>query len=130
MEKMTNVKAIDYVLSNCTLPTDVAEKLDKMKAQFVKKNSADRKPTATQVENAGLKVAILDGMAEGKAYTITDLMKAVPQLADLSNQRVSALVRQLVEEGLVLRTEEKRKAYFSKVAVATATDEAVEVEGE
>ena len=41
-------------------------------------------------------------------------MKGVVELADLSNQRVSALVRQLKEDGLVLREEEKRKAYFSK----------------
>ena len=37
MEKMTNVKAIDYVLANAELPTDVKEKLVKMKEQFVKK---------------------------------------------------------------------------------------------
>jgi polyhydroxyalkanoate synthesis regulator phasin len=125
MEKMTNVKAIDFVLANAELPTEVAEKLEKMREQFVKKNSADRKPTANQVENADFKVAILDGMEVGKAYTITDLMKSVPAIADLSNQRVSALVRQLVESGKVIRTEEKRKAYFSKVA--DAVDETVEV---
>ena len=114
MEKMTNVKAINYVLENCNVPSDVAEKLTKMKDQFVKKNSAERKPTANQVENAGLKTAILDFLAENKgAYTVTDLMKSVSALADLSNQRVSALVRQLVEDGSVVRTEEKRKAYFS-----------------
>jgi polyhydroxyalkanoate synthesis regulator phasin len=114
MEKMTNVKAINYVLENCNVPSDVAEKLAKMKDQFVKKNTAERKPTANQVENAGLKTAILDFLADNKgAYTITDLMKSVSALADLSNQRVSALVRQLVEDGSVVRTEEKRKAYFS-----------------
>ena len=118
MEKMTNVKALEYVMANCELPTDVAEKLGKMKEQFVKKNSAERKPTANQTENAGLKVAILGGMATGKAYTITDLMKCIPELADLSNQRVSAIVRQLKDEGCVTREEIKRKAYFTKVEVA------------
>jgi predicted RNA-binding protein (virulence factor B family) len=43
-------------------------------------------------------------------------MKSVPALAELTNQRVSALVRQLKENGSVIRTEEKRKAYFEKVA--------------
>lgn len=116
MEKMTNVKALDYVLANCEVSAEVREKLEKMKAQFVKKNSADRKPTATQTENAGLKVAIVNAMEVGKAYTITDLIKEVPAVAELSNQRVSALVRQLVADGSVVRTEEKRKAYFTKVA--------------
>ena len=121
MEKMTNVKAIDYVLANAELPTDVKEKLEKMKEQFVKKNSTARKPTATQTENAGLKVAILNAMENGKQYTITDLMKSVPELADLSNQRVSAIVRQLKDEGEVVREEIKRKAYFSK-AIADEVD--------
>lgn len=122
MEKMTNVKALEYVMANCELPTDVAEKLVKMKEQFVKKNSADRKPTATQTENAGLKVAILGGMATGKAYTITDLMKCIPELAELSNQRVSAIVRQLKDEGAVTREEIKRKAYFTKAVADEEVD--------
>ena len=74
------------------------------------------KPTAVQVANEGIKADILEGMEVGKKYTITDLMKEIPACAELSNQRVSALVRQLVTDGSVERTEEKRKAYFSKVA--------------
>ena len=69
-----------------------------------------------QVANEGLKTAILEFMVVGERYTITDLMKSVPELADLSNQRVSALVRQLKDAGEVTRVEEKRKAYFIKVA--------------
>ena len=78
-----------------------------------KKNSAEKKPTAQQTANDGIKVAILDYMDEGARYTITDLIKSVPECADLTNQRVSALIRQLIDEGKVVRTEEKRKAYFS-----------------
>ena len=82
---------------------------------LAKKNSADKKPTAQQVANDGIKSAIVDGMENGKAYTITDIIKSVPACAELTNQRVSALMRQLVESGAVVRTEDKRKAYFSKV---------------
>ena len=53
---------------------------------------------------------------EGEKYTISDLMKLVPECADLTNQRVSALVRQLIAEGSVERYEEKRKAYFRLIA--------------
>ena len=117
MEKMTNAKALNFVIENCEVPTDVKEKLEKMLEQVQKKNSADRKPTATQKENVDLKVAILDGMEVGKQYTISDIMKSVPAVADLTNQRVSALVRQLKDEGLVVREEIKRKAYFFKAVV-------------
>jgi hypothetical protein len=80
-----------------------------------KKNSAEKKPTAQQTANEGIKQSIVDGMENGKAYTITDIIKSVPACADLTNQRVSALMRQLVENGAVVRTEDKRKAYFTKV---------------
>ena len=78
-----------------------------------RKNSADKKPTAQQTANEGIKTAILDNMVEGARYTITDLIKSVPECAELTNQRVSALMRQLIEAKLVVRTEDKRKAYFS-----------------
>ena len=77
-----------------------------------KKNSADKKPTAQQTANDGIKVAILENMVEGVKYTITDIIKLVPECAELTNQRVSALVRQLKDEGKVVRVEDKRKAYF------------------
>lgn len=121
-DKMTNSKALAFVLGMEGIPSDVREKLVNIKASIDKKNSAERKPTATQTENVGLKSAILVGMASGKAYTIGDLMKEIPALADLTNQRVSALVRQLKDEGLVTREEIKRKAYFTKVEVETETE--------
>lgn len=82
---------------------------------LVKKNAAkSTKPTATQVANAGVKEEILGVMESGKMYTVSELMKAVPSLNDTSNQKASALIRQLKDEGLVNRTEEKGRAYFSK----------------
>ena len=78
-----------------------------------RKNSAERKPTAKQNENAVLKTAIADEMESGVKYTISNMLKALPSCAELTNQRVSAVVRQMVAEGTVVRTEEKRKAYFS-----------------
>ena len=115
--KMTYVKALEIAMESVKDKTEVVEKLEALKASIVKKNSAERKPTATQKANMAYKGAILDFMEDGKKYTISELMKEVVELADLSNQRVSALVRQLKDDGLVERTEEKRKAYFSKKIV-------------
>lgn len=80
-----------------------------------RKNSTEKKPTAQQTANDAIKVAILDNMVKGTKYTITDIIKSVPECADLTNQRVSALIRQLKDEGKVIRTEDKRKAYFELV---------------
>ena len=115
--KMTYVKALEIAMKAVEDNKEVTEKLEALKESISKKNSAERKPTATQKANEEYKKAILSFMEVGKKYTISELMKEVVELADLSNQRVSALVRQLKDSGLVERTEEKRKAYFSKKAV-------------
>ena len=94
---------------------ELVEKIDNELALLAKKNSAEKKPTAQQTANEGIKSAIVDGMESGKAYTITDIIKSVDACADLTNQRVSAIVRGMIGTK-VERIEEKRKAYFRKIA--------------
>ena len=81
---------------------------------LAKKNSADKKPTAQQTANEAIKSAIVEAMEANRLYTVTEIQKSVDECADLSNQRVSALLRQLKDDGVIVRTEDKRKAYFSK----------------
>ena len=77
-----------------------------------KKNSSEKKPTAQQVANEGIKAAIVAGMTPNRLYTVTEIQKEIPECAELSNQRISALLRQMIGNEIV-RTEDKRKAYFS-----------------
>ena len=112
MTKMTYAVALDVAIASVS-DDAVKDKLSALKAQLAKKSSSERKMTATQKENVGFKDAILNGLGDGK-YTITDIMKSVGAVSTLSNQRVSALVRQMVADGLLVREEIKRKAYFSK----------------
>ena len=80
---------------------------------LAKKNSADKKPTAQQTANEAIKSAIVEAMEANRLYTVTEIQKSVDECADLSNQRVSALLRQLKDDGVIVRTEDERKAYFS-----------------
>ena len=114
MEKMTNVKALNYVLANCELTDEVRAKVEKMKEQFEKKNSAEKKPTANQVANKVIVEGILAEMEEGVLYTITDMIKKLPSCAELTNQKVSALIKPLLGISIE-RVEDKRKAYFRKI---------------
>lgn len=113
MDKMTNKMALNFVLDNCDIPADVREKLEKMLEQVEKRSNAIHKPTATQIANEGFKTAIAEGIGDS-AMTISEMMTAIPALAELSNQRVSAIVRQMVADGVLTREEIKRKAYFSR----------------
>ena len=81
--------------------------------QVAKKNSAERKPTAKQVENEGIKDAIVEWMEQGVSYTSADVAKNCPACAELSPQRVSAMLGQLVESGKLTKTTEKRKNFYS-----------------
>jgi hypothetical protein len=112
MEKITNVKALAYVIENYDLPADVAEKIEKIKATYEKKSSGERKPTERQIANKAIEVKIAEAMNPDQLYTVSELMKIVPELAGLSNQRASAIVRGMKEAGTVERVEEKRKAFF------------------
>lgn len=80
-----------------------------------KKNTAERKPTPKQVENAGFKADIVAYMEQGVLYTSADLTKSVPALveADVSANRVTAMLTQLVNDGAVVKTVDKRKSYYS-----------------
>ena len=80
---------------------------------LAKKNSAEKKPTAVQIANENIKEVILDTLKEnGGMMTISEMQKVSAELGELSNQRISALIRQLINDEKVIRVEEKRKAYF------------------
>ena len=113
-KKMTKVEMFKSLLENYDLTDKEIEFINHEIELLEKKNAADKKPTAQQVANKSTQDAIYEGMESGKLYTITDLIKSIPECADMTNQRVSALVRQMIGEK-VERIEDKRKAYFKKI---------------
>ena len=104
MTKLTYTAALNTVLANENLETEVREKLEALVAQLEKRNAKAgvRKPTKTQRENATVKesiVALLNTIEEPVQA------KVVAEALTLSNQKVSALLNQLVAEGIVTKTE-------------------------
>ena len=81
---------------------------------LARKNAGDKKPTANQIANDGYKDIIFAELSANpdKLYTVTELIKGVDGLGDLSNQRVSAILRQMVDAGKVEKVVDKRKSYF------------------
>lgn len=99
---------IDPDITDEMFATFAANELDLLS----KKTSADRKPTKAQQENEGIKAKILAVMDTTPA-TVSEIMKRDEVLTALSNQKVSALMTQLVNDNMVVKTEEKRKSYFA-----------------
>ena len=117
-KKLTNVLALEMVLAMEEVRSnqELVEKLTKMKEQFEKKNNSGtgKKLTKTQIENEEIKAQILEVMtSEPKA--IKELQAENESLAEYTNQKLSALLKQLVGENKVERIEEKRVAKFKKV---------------
>lgn len=83
------------------------------------KKSANKKPTKTQEENETIKGVILNTLSE-TGVTVTELQNMSEVLSGLSNQKVSALLRQMVADGSVVKTVDKKKAYFALAEVEDA----------
>ena len=108
-EKFEMLMTIAEVQANPILSEFIERELELL----AKKNSAEKKPTAQQEENEAIKETILENLTS--RMTISEMQKSIPDLAEYSNQKISALMRQLILEGLVEKVEDKRKSYFSKV---------------
>ena len=112
--------AITYAqaLENAIAVVDVetAEKLTALKAQLEKKrSSASSKPTKTQVENEAIKENILSVLTD-EGQTVSEIL---PQLdgslssKPLTNQRISALLRQMVGANTVNKVIDKKTSLFT-----------------
>lgn len=78
-----------------------------------KKKSSDTK-TKNQVANDGIMGIIVDTLVanKGTKMTITDIQSANTDLSELSNQKMSALLKKLVDNETISKVIDKKKAYF------------------
>lgn len=115
-KKMTKAQMFAQILSHTT---DEAEKafLEHEMELLAKKNApkdGEKKLTPAQEANEGIKDAIYEFLKErGKPMTISQMIKEVPECNGLTNQKVSALVRQMYTAMTIVRNEVKGVAWFS-----------------
>ena len=112
---LSNILSIRNFLEQNVTDFDVTATLDRLTDlmnQTEKRNSAEKKPTKTQLANAEYGQMVLEVLRNAdKPMTITEIMDADTTLGQLNNQKVSAVVRGLGDQ--VVKTIEKRKSYFS-----------------
>ncbi len=80
--------------------------------ELLSKKSGSKKPTATQVANEGLKSAILTVLNGSEGMTASEVLASSEDFAGLSNQKITALLRQLVLDGSVTKFTEGKKSLF------------------
>ena len=118
LKKLRNVLALDMVLGMAEVQanSELVAKLETLKAQFEKKNSnksGEKKPTKTQQENEVLKGYIMEVLTLNKTpMTIAQIQAEDIELKDLTNQKMSALLKQLVDTDQVVKTKDKKATLF------------------
>ena len=99
---------LDYIQDNEMLVDFIKNEI----ALLEKKASSSSK-TSTQKENEVIKKDIVATLKEiGTPVTITEMQKASAKMSAYSNQKLSALLKQLYDEKLVNKAIDKKKTYF------------------
>ena len=77
----------------------------------------EKKLTPKQKENLALVATILDNMEVDTIYSISDMQRKIEVCKELTNQKISSLVRQAMSDGTIERVEVKGKAFFKLAKV-------------
>lgn len=112
MEKMTKLEMFELVLSRLTVAEERAFVEHEM--ELLKRKRGSRAMTAKQKESVEMREALFEAMELGVQYSMAQLMELVEstQGVKVSNQKVTSLVSPLVKSGAVVKTFEKRKAFY------------------
>ena len=119
MEKMTNLIAMNYVIDTfgAEVPADVLEKLTNMRDSLVKKSATRSKASKANAElNAQIGEIIISVLASAEEpMTVTEINKSCNELAEYSNQKLSAVLRGLVADERVIKSqaEKPKRTVFS-----------------
>ena len=119
MTKREFLNAVVATIEGNDTEISVMEMLEYAKAELLKLDERNlartSKPTAIQKANEVLKEVIVAGMAHNKIYTIAEIVKEIPECAELSNQKVAAMLNQLKADEKVEKITDKRKIYWKVI---------------
>lgn len=80
--------------------------------ELLDKKAGTKRTPKNQEQNEEIKKAILEVLKD-MSGTVSDIQHSSVELSEYSNQKLSAMLKQLCEEKLVVKTLEKKKPIFS-----------------
>ena len=135
--KMTQVSALELAVEvitdvmNDTDPdlayySELSEAIVKLRGMAEKLAEKRSTPSKADKEKSAEHKAIADEIilvlsteeTVTNGMTVSEMQKASDKLAEYSNQKISAILRKMVDSGTIVKTVDKKKSYFS-----IATDE-------
>lgn len=82
--------------------------------ELLNKKASASGQTKTQAENEKIKVVIAEELTRiARAVTISELIKESEELGQYSNQKLSAILKQMVESGTARKIVDKKKSLFT-----------------
>jgi hypothetical protein len=120
-KKITKKEIVTMMLANEVIAqNEMFKAYLENELELLKKKSENKKATKNQEQNVKIKADILAVMVNMAPSTATEIMNAVKstdnvQYATLTNQRVSALLKQLIEDDKVVKTIDKKVSKFALV---------------
>ena len=120
MTKKITKKEMFTMVAKVVENSEVANKAEMLEflaheVELLEKKNSRTGQTKTQKENEVLMAQLLEALAEfDKPITVSEFMKeSSHEVATLSNQKLSALLKKLVDSKKVIKTVEKKKSFFS-----------------
>ena len=116
MEKKMTKKEMFNLIANAMKENNDVVAFCNHEIELLEKKTSKSGQTKTQKENAILIERVFSALATvGRPVTITELQTEVVEMSNYSNQKLSALLKKLVDCGRVVKTIDKKKSYFSIV---------------
>ena len=120
MTKKMTKKEMFAMVAKVVENSEVANKEEMLgflnhEVELLEKKNSRTGQTKTQKENEVLMAQLLEALAEfDKPITVSEFMKeSSHEVATLSNQKLSALLKKLFDSKKVIKTVEKKKSFFS-----------------
>ncbi len=120
MTKKITKKEMFTMVAKVVENSEVANKTEMLEfiaheIELLEKKNSRTGQTKTQKENEVLMAQLLEALGEfDRPITVSEFMKeSSHEVATLSNQKLSALLKKLVDVKKVVKSTEKKKSYFS-----------------
>ena len=107
--EITYLSAVRYAVENGNLPAEYADKLNALAESLDKRAHAIRKPTTKQKQAMEARDSIPERMERGKLYIASEIGKLFGESSQWATPKLTALV----SAGVLTKTVEKGKSYYS-----------------
>jgi hypothetical protein len=113
IKKLTKKEKFDMVL-NYIQDNEMLVEFIENEIYLLNKKASSNSKTQTQIANEKVKLEIIKALSNcDRPVTITELQEQDDNMKKYSNQKISALLRQLVLDEQVIKIQDKKKTYFS-----------------